>query len=113
MADNLTFSQFNIVLGTNVFEVDGARIVLDCNALTGQSFTALTDQGLIQLAYNLLLIAGQTQTEINKTEDISLTSFSDPFYGTVGVGDTSNYQNVSFNFSAIIPLADQQVSGTN
>lgn len=88
---DLTFEQMNNVaiadpaIGTEIFVFLGDTIYLDVKKLTGDSFTAIDDSGVIKFMFKLRQLAGNTQEVVNNLSVIAkgdaLTSFPPFNYG--------------------------------
>lgn len=116
---DLTFEQVNNVaiadpkIGQAIFSITGDVISLNVKALTGDAYTAITDEGFVEMMYKLNKIASETQIEVNTTAALpeeELTSFPSSTFGlpaedgSVSVSYVSNYN---------IPLSIDNVIGTN
>ncbi|MBD2394599.1 hypothetical protein H6G11_10080 [Cyanobacterium aponinum FACHB-4101] len=108
---DLTFQQINNVLGSNVFSYDGSTIKLDVSAITGDNYTSLSDEGIIEFAFKFLKACYDTQVNVNGTNTVNpLTSFSTPFYGTVQNNNPPTIEG-SITVTGVIPLDVDSVVG--
>lgn len=107
---DLTFQQINNVLETNPFSFDGSDILLNVSAITGDTYTSLSDEGIIEFAFKFLKACYDTQIFVNSTSTPPLTSFSTPFYGTVQNNNPPTIEG-SITVTGIIPLDIDSVVG--
>lgn len=112
MATDLTFQQVNNTFTQNIFTISGSTISLDCALLTGDTYAALTDSGVVELCFKLLRVCYQGQKEINGNTTIDkLDSFSSPFYGTVQELNPPTIQ-ASITVTGKIPLEINNIIGS-
>ena len=111
---DLTFQEINNKFGQSLFQFDSLdnSIKLNISHLTGNTYTQLTDNGIVECCFKLLKICQETQIERNKTATPKLSSFSNPFYGTVQQGNPPTIQG-SATVTAIIPLNIDSLTGNN
>lgn len=107
---DLTFQQINNVLGNSAFSYDGTNILLNVSAITGDTYTSLSDEGIIELAFKFLKACHDTQTSVNRSSTTPLTSFSTPFYGTVQNTSPPTIEG-SITVTGVIPLDVDSVVG--
>lgn len=108
--NDLTFQQINDTLNTNAFTFDNG-IKLDVSNITGDTYTSLTNEGIVEFAFKLLKLCYETQTNLNKTNTLNpLSSFSSPFYGTVQNANPPTIEG-SITVTGIIPLDVNSVVG--
>lgn len=113
MTTDLTFEQINTYLGNSAFTFDGTNIVLNVSTITGDTYSGLNNDGIIEFAFKLLKLCYDTQVNVNGTNTVDpLNSFSSPFYGTVQNGDPPTIQG-SITVTGVIPLNIDSVSGSN
>lgn len=112
MATDLTFQQVNNTFTQNIFTISGSTISLNSALLTGDTYTALTDQGVVELCFKLLRACYQAQKEVNGNNTIDrLDSFSSPFYGTVQELNPPTIQ-ASITVTGKIPLDINNLTGS-
>lgn len=113
MATDLTFEQVNNLLGIPVFSFNGTNIKLDANLVTGDSYSGLHNEGVIEFCFKLLKACYDTQQSVNGTNNPTpLTSFSPPFYSTVTQGTPPTIQG-SITVTGVIPLDINNLTGSN
>ena len=85
MATDLTFEQINSQSGKSIYFIDSVSgdLCKNISALTDDTYTDLSDSGVVEEFYKGLKLANETQTQINKTETVLLNSFGRPVFGTV------------------------------
>ncbi len=108
---DLTFEELNTALGATVFTSSGSDITLSVSALTGDTYTALTDEGIIEMLYKLRAACSTAQDTANealvdgeKLDSFPGFSFSPPADGYVTVTQSQTVR---------IPLDTATVIGTN
>lgn len=107
---DLTFQQINDSLNATVFTFDNG-IKLDVSSITGDTYTLLTNEGIVEFAFKLLKICYDTQRRLNGTNTLDpLSSFSSPFYGTVQNTNPPTIEG-SITVTGIIPLDVNSVVG--
>lgn len=69
---DLTFTQVNTAHGTNIFSYDAGTsdILLSVKALTGNTYTALTNEGITELFHKLLLDCQEAQVTANSASGV-------------------------------------------
>lgn len=110
MNNDLSFQQINSFLGSNVFTIDGPKISLDVSAITGDTYSELSDLGIVEFAFKFLKACYDTQSSLNRSATTPLTSFSNPFYGTVQNATPPTIEG-SITVTGIIPLDIDSVVG--
>lgn len=79
---NLKFSELDTALGGGVLSFDTGDINISLSALTGDTYTALTDEGVVEVIAKLLNAANTAQTTANAAldpvTDTPLTTFFPP-----------------------------------
>jgi hypothetical protein len=112
MATDLTFQQVNDTFTQNIFTISGSTISLNCALLTGDTYTALTDPGVVELGFKFLRACYQAQKEVNGNNTTDrLDSFSSPFYGTVQELNPPTIQ-ASITVTGKIPLDINNLTGS-
>lgn len=104
MTTDLNFTQVNDVLDNPIFSIDGGVISLNINELTNETYTDLTNTGIVELCFKLLNACYKAQVQANLTPSVTLTSFSAPFYGTVQNTSPRPTIEGSITVTGIIPL---------
>jgi hypothetical protein len=114
MATDLTFEQINSQSGKSIYFIDSVSgdLCKNISALTDDTYTDLSDSGVVEEFYKGLKLANETQTQINKTETVLLNSFGRPVFGTVITGNPS-YQVVTVVLTVKIPLQENEVIGVS
>lgn len=116
---DLTFEQVNDVaiadpnIGEAIFSITGDVISLNVKALTGDAFTAITDEGFVEMMLKLNKIASETQAIVNETATLpeeELTSFPTTTYG---LPDAKGNISISYVTRYSIPLNINNVKGVN
>lgn len=101
-------------IGQAIFSISADAILLDLKKLTGDSFTALTDEGFCEVMFKLRKLAGDAQTAVNAavatTPSEELTSFP-PF--TYGIPSDQGLVAVTQVQTVQLPLLANTVVGTN
>lgn len=79
---NLKFSELNTALGANVFTYAAGVITANLSDLTGDTYTAITNEGVVEAIAKLLNACQAAQTTANAAldpdTDTPLTSFFPP-----------------------------------
>lgn len=108
---DLTFDELNTALGGTAVTLSGSDIVISVSAITGDTYTALTDEGVLELLYKIRSACTIAQDTANETlvagERLSSFpgfSFSPPADGFVTVTQSHTVR---------IPLDSATVVGTN
>lgn len=116
---DLTFEQLNNAaiadenMGEAIFSISGDTITLDIKKLTGDSFTAITDEGICEVMFKLRKLCSDAQEVVNTTvtnPDEELTSFP-PF--TYGLPSAQGLVTVNQIQTVQLPLLANTVKGTN
>lgn len=117
---DLTFEAINNAaiadssIGQAIFSITGDTISLNVKTLTGDSFSGLTDEGVLEFMYKLRKLCSDAQATVNElvATDPSeeLNSFP-PF--TFGIPSADGLVEVSQVQSMFIPLASNSVKGIN
>lgn len=112
MATDLTFQQVNDTFTQPIFTFSGSTISLNVALLTGDTYTGLSDNGVVELCFKLLRACYQSQKDLNGNNTTNrLDSFTSPFYGTVQETDPPTIQG-SITVTAQIPLNVDNVIGS-
>ncbi|WP_342597701.1 hypothetical protein VKI21_06985 [Cyanobacterium aponinum UTEX 3222] len=116
---DLTFEQLNNAaiadpnIGEAIFSFAGDTITLDVKKLTGDSFTAITDEGICEVMFKLRKLCSEAQETVNESvvdPDEQLTSFP-PF--TYGLPSAQGLVTVNQIQTVQLPLLANTVKGTN
>lgn len=117
---DLTFEQLNDAaiadpnIGEAIFSYASGAITLDAQKLTGDTFTALTDEGFLEVIYKLRKLAGEAQIAVNAdiatTPDEELTSFPEFSYG---LPSSEGFVDVTHVSTYQLPLGVNTIYGTN
>jgi hypothetical protein len=69
---DLTFAQLNTELGVTAFSLDAPNndILLSLKALTGDNFTALTNNGVTEVMHKLITGCQEAQATVNSADGI-------------------------------------------
>lgn len=112
MATDLTFQQVNDTFTQPIFTFSGSTISLNVALLTGDTYTGLSDNGVVELCFKLLKVCYQSQKDLNGNNTTNrLESFTSPFYGTVQETDPPTISG-SITVTGKIPLNVDNVIGT-
>lgn len=112
MATDLTFQQVNDTFTQNIFTISGTTISLNVALLTGDTYTGLSDNGVVELCFKLARACYQAQKEVNGNNITDrLDSFSSPFYGTVQELNPPTIQ-ASITVTGKIPLDINNLTGS-
>ena len=108
---DLTFEELNTALGVEAFSISGSDIVLSLNAITGDTFTDLTNEGAIELLYKLRSACTTAQESANESlqPGEQLNSFPNFSFSAPANG----YVTVTQSHTVRIPLDTSSVQGTN
>ena len=109
---DLNFDELNAALGVEAFYSSGEDVVLSVSALTGNTFTALTDEGVIKLIYKLRSACSKAQDTANEglepgQELLTFSGFS------FSAPDVNGYVTVTQSHTVRIPLDTNNVQGRN
>ncbi|WP_342597698.1 hypothetical protein VKI21_06970 [Cyanobacterium aponinum UTEX 3222] len=111
MATNITFEQVNNKIA-NAFIFENNTIKLDLSKITEETYTGLSNEGIIEFCYKLLNVLNQVQTDINTNDPSPLRSFSNPIFSTVKQGNPPTIQ-ATLQFTCTLPLDIESTSGIN
>lgn len=120
IVQDLTFSELNTEavaltsIGVPIFTLSGTDILLNVSALTGDTFTALTDSGFVEMMYKIRKLATLAQETVNEAiattpeeELISFPTFSFSIPSSEGLVAVTQVQTVT------LTLDDNVIVGTN
>jgi hypothetical protein len=68
MATDITFEQLNTALGANAITFAAGKLTIDTALVTGDTYSAVTNAGVLELMYKLRAACGVAQNTINATE---------------------------------------------
>lgn len=111
---NLTFQELDTALGGDVLEYAAGDITVSLSALTGDTYTALTNEGVVEVMSKLLTAcytAQETANEALAPEDSGLTSFFTP----TNAGYNPDQGGIVFSqqMRYVAPVNFDQTVGTN
>jgi hypothetical protein len=88
---NLTFEQLNDESATPVFAYASGNVTVSLTALTGETYTGLTDPKVVKAVWKLMELGEKAQTTVNLTaaDGDELAAFSAQGMGTF---DPATYQ---------------------
>lgn len=108
---DLNFDELNDALGGSAISFAGDDISISVKAITGDTYSALTDEGVIEFLYKFRSACSVAQNTANavladgeKLDSFPGFSFSPPNNGNVSVTQTQTFS---------IPLDTSTVQGTN
>lgn len=109
MATDLTFAQLDAALGGNVITLTGGALTINVNALTGDTYTAIDNTGVLELMYKLRTACGVAQESVNNvtTSGETLSAFPTVTFSNIVNGIVSVTQSQSFK----LPLDNSTVIG--
>lgn len=120
---DLTFEQINTEaiadpnIGAAIFELNGSVISLDLSVLTGDTFTALSNNGALEVFFKLRQLYFKAQETVNSTLDLTATppdvpldTFA-PDSKTGVIGDDEI--EISFNETVRVKLDFSNIFGSN
>ncbi len=90
---DLTWDELNIALGGAAVTLAGGVLTISVNAVTGDTYAALTEEGVLEFMYKLRSACGNAQTTANESLE-------------------TGEQLASFPPYAFGPLVDEEVSVT-
>lgn len=111
MATNISFEQVNTAI-PNAFIFEDNTIKLDLSKITNETYTGLSNQGIIEFCYKLLTQLVTIQTTINQGDPTPLRSFSNPVFSTVRPGNPPTIQ-ANITFLANLPVDIESTTGVN
>ncbi|WP_036488030.1 hypothetical protein [Myxosarcina sp. GI1] len=109
--EDLTFEELNTALGVDAFSLSGSDIVVSVSAITGDTYTALTDEGTIEFLYKLRSACTTAQDTAN--EGLTAGEQLDSFPGFSYSPPADGYVTVTQSHTVQIPLDTATVKGTN
>jgi len=108
---DLTFDEMNTALGGSAISVSGTDVLISVSAITGDAYSALTDEGVIEFLYKFRSactsaqeVANATLADGEKLDSFPGFSFSPPNNNEVRVTQSHIFK---------IPLDTSTVTGTN
>lgn len=111
MATNITFQQVNDTI-PNAFIFENGTIKLDLSKITDETYTGLSNQGIIEFCFKFLSKMAQIQTTINTNDPTPLRSFNNPIFSTVRQGNPPTIQ-ATIQFSCVLPIDIESTAGVN
>lgn len=114
---DLTFAQIQANLPANTITYNGANddIVISLKTLTGDEFTALTNDGVCEVIYKLLRACQQAQAIANEApgveDDEILLSFPAPTNG--GFNPVNNQVEVRSTVTIALNIDPNFITGVN
>ena len=108
---DFTFEEINTAAETPIFSLSGTDIVLSLSALTGDTYAALTSDGVVEILFKLRELYGKAQDTANQSLDAAEQMTAFPAY-TVGAPDADG--NISVTQLSVYNLAisfDQIIAG--
>ncbi len=108
---DLTFDELNTALGGSAISLSGSDVVISVSAITGDTYTALTDEGVIEFLYKIRSACTDAQDTANAT--LADGEKLDSFPGFSFSPPTDNQVEVTQSQTFRIPLNTSTVVGTN
>ena len=108
---DLTFEEINTALGVTVFSASGSDIMMSVGTLTGDTYTGLTDEGIIEMLYKIRSACSTAQETVNET--LADGEKLDSFPGFSFSPPADGYVTVTQSQTVRIPLDTATVIGTN
>lgn len=107
---DLTFDELNTALGGSAISFAAGVISIDVSAITGDTYTALTDAGVLEFLFKLRKACGVAQTTVNATQIAGerLAAFPGFSYSSP---DANGIVTVSQAHTVLLPLTDSSVLG--
>lgn len=112
---NLTFAQVNTEVGSAAFTFDAGTsdILLSVKAITGDTYTGLTDAAFVEFIWKLREFAAEAQATVNDGKPAADQLISFPAR-TAGVFDTASYsQPLTGTIRVEIKADPNNVVGSN
>jgi coenzyme F420-reducing hydrogenase alpha subunit len=120
IVQDLTFADLNVEaialpsIAAPIFTLSGTDILMNVTALTGDTFTALSETGFIEMMYKIRKLASLAQTTVNEatatTPEEELTAF--PNF-TFSLPSAEGLVEVTQVQSVVLSLDDSAIIGTN
>ena len=118
MPNDITFEQLNTAsnndsdIGADICSITGDLITIDVKALTGKTFTGLTDAGVLQMMFRLRKLAGDAQALANDgvPDDEQLNSFPPFSYAPPTPEGIININQVQ---DMVIKISTANITGIN
>jgi hypothetical protein len=120
IVQDLTFADINIEavalpsIAAPIFTLSGTDILMNVSVLTGDTFTALSETGFIEMMYKIRKLANSAQTTVNAAiatlPEEALTAFPNFTFGlpsAAGLVEVTQVQTV------VLSLDDSAIIGTN
>lgn len=117
MANDLTWEQVNVALGTNAISVVGGSVVLNISTLTGDAVSAMTSTGVVEACIKFLRGCAIAQETVNAAAlpGQRLNSFPTPSFGTPFLDTTAvpagYYATITASVTGRAPLDVNLTSG--
>lgn len=108
---DLTFDELNTALGGSAISFAGSDITISVSAITSDSYSALTDEGVIEFLYKFRKACSEAQEVANAT--LSPGEKLDSFPGFSFSPPNNNEVQVTQSHTFKIPLDTSTVVGTN
>ena len=114
MPSDLTFQQLADAAPAGAITVSGGDVKISASTLTGDSITALTATGVIELCLKLLNAAELAQAAANSgvVTPNRLASFFSSYSAVTTVNGVATTQNTR-SVTGILTLNQDQITGTN
>jgi hypothetical protein len=120
IVQDLSFAEINTEavalpsIGVPIFTLSGTDILMNVSLLTGDTFTALTDAGFIEMMFKIRKLASLAQTTVNaavatipQEELKTFPGFSYSTPSSTGVVEVTQFQRLALS------LNDSVIVGTN
>jgi hypothetical protein len=109
---DLTFDELNTALGGSAISFAGGVITISVNAVTGDTYAALSDTGVLELLFKIRKACGVAQDAANETQvdGEKLAAFPRFSYSPP---TPDGFVSVIQSHSVLLPLADATVVGPN
>lgn len=108
---DLTFDELNTALGGSAITFAGNDVTISVSAITGDTYTALTDNGVIEFLYKFRTACGNAQEVANAT--LLPGELLDSFPGFSFSPPNNNEVQVTQSHTIKIPLDTSTVVGVN
>lgn len=111
MKTDLTFAELNTALGGSAITHSGSDVTISVAAITGDSYTDIDSEGVLEFLFKLRQYAGVAQETVNESlaEGDRLDSFPGFSFSPPVDGASQVTQTQTFN----IPLDTSRVNGLN
>lgn len=114
MTIDLSWQQLQDQAGIeDAIAIVGGKVLIDPSKLTGETYSQLSDKGVLEFVYKLLGICQKAQAQYNTTATTPnrLTSFGVTTYGQVQESGGKTSSSASRNIIVRIPLDEAQPVG--